>query len=42
MIFIALGLVLLACAAVLLWLAFTAPVGFEDSRGFHLGREPDA
>lgn len=30
----------LAPAAIMAWLAFTAPLGFEDEDGFHLG-EPD-
>lgn len=30
----------LACLAVLAWLMATAPEGWEDARGFHLGRDP--
>ena len=38
--FFAIGIVLLVSAAVLLWLAFTAPDGFEDATGWHAGAPP--
>lgn len=37
---VAAGVALVALGT-MLWLAFTAPEGWQDADGFHLGREPD-
>lgn len=37
---IALGLIL-GSTALFIWIALTAPEGFEDEHGFHFGREDD-
>ena len=30
----------LLCVAYVLWLCFTAPMGYEDDSGFHYGDDP--
>ena len=30
-----------AIAAFMFWLAYTAPLGYEDQKGFHYGEPPE-